>query len=299
MSLPRPKGEYRNAQHEGTPVTGLSAQAVRDSVRDLPPLPEVVMELIQSLGNEALGAEQLAQRIARDPALAAKTLRLANSSLYGMSRRVTSIGEATAILGLRNLRSVATAAGLVGSFAPSHCAGFEFKAFWHHTIGTALCARALAGAQGLDEEEAFTLGLLHDIGRLALASSFPEATARAMAHQRDSDGPTLESERAVLGTDHCAVGGMIAEHWCFAPAIVDAIVSHHEPAPSACASLADVVHVADNIAHALDLSKLDNDIVPPLSMPAWIRLRLDEGQCRAVFQQAEAQHEAVCAALSI
>jgi len=92
---------------------------------------------------------------------------------------------------------------------------------------------------------------------------------------------------------------MIAEHWCFAPAIVDAIVSHHEPAPSACASLADVVHVADNIAHALDLSKLDNDIVPPLSMPAWIRLRLDEGQCRAVFQQAEAQHEAVCAALSI
>jgi len=272
----------------------LSPEAVLASVRDLPPLPAVVMELIQSLGNEVVGAEYLAQEIARDPALSAKVLRLANSSLYGMSRQVTSISDATAILGLRSLRSVATAAGLAGSFASVHCAGFDFKAFWRHTIGTALCARALAQALRTNEETAFTLGLLHDIGQLALASNFPEATAGALQYQRAHDCHGLEAERATLGTDHCAVGGLIAEHWHFAPAIVAAIAGHHEPPMTGAA---DVVHVADNMAHALDLSLLEQELVPPLSMSAWMRLGLNEAQCRKIFQQVETEHEAVCAAL--
>lgn len=283
-------------------MSRLDAQTVAASVRDLPALPAVVMELIQSLGRSDINAEQLADKISHDQALTAKTLRLANSSFYGMSRKVTSIADATAILGLRTLRSVATAAGLAGAFSSSACRDLNFKAFWRHSIGTALCARSLAQTQKLDEESAFVVGLLHDIGRLALASNFPTAFAEAMLYQQAHDCPSLDAEQAVLGTDHAVVGGLIAEHWRFAPGIVEAIVQHHQPRASASGvapSMADLVNVADNMAHALDLSHLDSDLVPPISMDAWLRLALDDRRCREIFQQVEVQHEGVCQALLV
>jgi putative nucleotidyltransferase with HDIG domain len=275
----------------------LSAQDIVASVRDLPALPAAVMELIQSMGNSNVNAEELASKISNDQALAAKTLRLANSSFYGMSRQVTSIADATTILGLRTLRSVATAAGVAGNFAGVRCPGFDFNAFWRHCIGTALCARSLAQAARLEEETAFTLGLLHDIGRLALASSFADRYTQVLRYQREQDCPALEAERTILGTDHAQIGGLIAEHWRFAQGVVEAIVEHHDPKPAAVARLSDVVHVADNMAHALDLSRLEDDMVPPMSMAAWSRLALDERKCRQLFQSAESQHEAVCQAL--
>jgi putative nucleotidyltransferase with HDIG domain len=283
-------------------VTRLTAQAVVDSVRDLPALPAVVMELIQSLGRSDISAEQLAKKISHDQALTAKTLRLANSPFYGMSRKVTSIADATAILGLRTLRSVATAAGLAGTFSASACAGLDFKAFWRHSIATALCARSLALTQKLDGETAFVVGLLHDIGRLALASNFPQAFFEVLRHQRALDCLPFEAERAVLGTDHMIVGGLIAEHWHFTPGIIESIVQHHEPSSrpaGSLASLADLVNVADNMAHALDLSHLDGDMVPPIDMGAWLRLGVDEPRCIEIFRLAEAQHEDVCQALLV
>src|SRR3989344_4142313 len=165
----------------GAPVTSsmqLTPEAIRRSVRELPALPAVVLELIQSLGDSEVSAEQLAAKISQDQAIAAKTLRLANSSFYRLPRQVTSIAEATTILGLRTLRSVATAAGLAGGFAHSRCEGFDFDAFWRHSIGTALTAHAIAQRTRQDVDAAFTLGLLHDIGRLVLISAYPAEYAQ-------------------------------------------------------------------------------------------------------------------------
>lgn len=275
----------------------LRAEEVLASVHDLPALPAVVMELIQSIGDANVSAEVLAAKIALDQALAAKTLRLANSSFYGLSRQVTSIAEATTILGLRTLRSIATAAGLVNGFSGAACKGFPFDAFWRHAIGAALCARSLAQALRLDEDAAFTLGLMHDIGRLVLVSRHAERYAVALDHQRAQDCLASEAERFAFGTDHAVVGAMVAEHWHFAPAIVAAIAGHHDPQASDAMRLADVVHVADNMAHALDLSHQEDDMVPPLSVAAWSRLALNEGICVQVFRAAERQHDAVCQAL--
>ncbi len=278
-------------------MTPLSMQDVAASVRDLPALPAVVMELIHSIGDENVSAELLATKISRDQALAAKTLRLANSSFYGLSRRVTSIAEATAILGMRTLRSIATAAGLVGGFSDAACRGFHFDAFWRHAIGSALCARSLAQALRLDEDAAFTLGLMHDIGRLVLVSRYAERYAAALDYQREHDCLISEAEQFAFGTDHAAVGAMVVERWHFAPSVVAAIAGHHDPQATAADRLGDVVHVADNMAHALDLSHWDDDMVPPLSMAAWSRLALTESVCVQVFRATESQHDAVCQAL--
>ena len=275
----------------------LTPETILRSVRELPSLPAVVLELIQSLGDSNASAEQLAAKISHDQAIAAKTLRLANSSFYGLPRQVTSIAEATAILGLRTLRSVATAAGLAEGFAHSRCQGFDFDAFWRHSIGTALTARAVAQRTRQDEDAAFTLGLLHDIGRLVLISAYPDEYTRAIAYRTEHDCLMHVAERHQFGVDHAEVGGVMAEHWRFAPAIVSAIACHHRPAPDSTRGMTDLVHVAENIAHGLDLSHLQDDMVPLLALDAWSRVGLSDEQCLEVFEAVSEQHDVVCHAL--
>lgn len=275
----------------------LTPDAIARTVQELPALPAVVLELIQSLGDSHVSAEQLAVNISHDQAIAAKTLRLANSSFYGLPRQVTSIAEATAILGLRTLRSVATAAGLAGGFASSRCQGFDFDAFWRHSIATALTARAVAQRTRLDEDAAFTLGLLHDIGRLVLISAYPDDYAQAIAYRAEQDCLMHAAEQHYFGVDHAEVGGVMAEHWRFAPEIVAAIACHHRPPHATTRCLTDLVHVADNIAHGLDLSRKHDDMVPLLALDAWSRLALSDAQCAEVFDAVSQQHDVVCHAL--
>ncbi len=266
------------------------------AVRDLPPLPSVVLELVESLGHDELGAAQYAAKISRDQALAAKTMRLANSSFYGRGGQVRSVAEAIGVLGLRTVRGVVTAAGLAGSFRRHP--GFDHDAFWRHSIGSALCAQALAGELHRDDGDlAFTVGLLHDIGRLALASAFAPAHAEVERRRRDTDCPDLDAERAVLGLDHAEVGGLIALQWNFAPAIVDAISQHHAPAATAEVTLTGIAHVADAIAHALGLGGNADEAVPTLSLPVWAACRLDDAANMRLLASAEAQFDAICEVL--
>jgi putative nucleotidyltransferase with HDIG domain len=278
-------------------MSALTSEMVAKRVRELPALPAVVRELIECLGHEDVSAAQIAGKIAQDQALAAKTLRLANSSFYGLPRKVSSIAEASTILGLRMLRSVVVAAGLTSTIARRECEAFDFEGFWRHSIGTALCARALAKSLRFDEETAFTLGLLHDIGRLALVSSFPQRFSEVLRYQREADCLPSEAEQFVLGVQHDAVGALVAEHWRFSPAIVEAVAGHHEPHGEGSANLAELVHVADNIAHALDLSGTPDDMVPPLSQRAWSRLGMNPVICAEICAQARTQFADVCRAL--
>jgi putative nucleotidyltransferase with HDIG domain len=267
------------------------------ALRGLPPLPSVVLDLIASLGQEGLNAAQLAAKISRDQALTAKTLRLANSSFYGRGRQVHSVAEAITVLGLRTVRAVVMAAGLAGSF--SRQPGFDQDAFWRHSFGSALCAQALADELRRDDGDlAFTVGLLHDIGMLALASLFAPAYAEVGQWQRDHDCTGRDAERAVLGIDHAEVGRLIAQQWNFAPAIVDAIRQHHAPGcTGGQVTLTGIAHVADAIAHALGLAGDADEAVPALALPVWAACRLYDAACMRLFARTEAQFEAVCEAL--
>lgn len=279
-----------------TALRPISRDELRAALRDLPALPSVVLELIESLGHEELSAAQYAAKISRDQALAAKTLRLANSSFYGRGRQVHSVAEAISVLGLRTVRGVVTAAGMAGSFRRHP--GFDHHAFWRHSIGSALCAQALAGELRRDDGDlAFTVGLLHDIGRLALASAFAPAYAEVEQWRRDRDCFDGDAERAVLGIDHAEVGGLIARQWNFAPAIVDAIRQHHAPPDAAEVTLTGIAHVADAVAHALGLAGDADEAVPALVLPVWAACRLDDAACMRLFARTEAQFDTVREAL--
>jgi len=279
-----------------TPIRPISRDELLAALRDLPPLPSVVLELVESLGHEELSAAQYAAKISRDQALAAKILRLANSSFYGRGRQVRSVPEAITLLGLRTVRGAVTAAGLAGSFRRHP--GFDQTTFWRHSLGSALCAQALAGELRRDDADvAFTVGLLHDIGRLALANAFAPAYAEAERWRHDRDCTIGDAEHAVLGIDHAEIGGLIARQWNFAPAIADAISQHHVPPATPELTLTGIAHVGDAIAHALGLAGDADEAVPALALPVWAACGLDDAACMRVFAHAEAQFETVCQAL--
>lgn len=262
---------------------------VRRRIHKLPSLPKVVMELLASLDRDDVNIDALVKKIAKDQALAAKTLRLANSSFYGMARQVATIQDAVIILGFRTVRSLATTAALMGALTANAPGHFNAVPFWRHSIAVAICARELTSHLPLNPEQAYTAGLLHDIGRLALVTQFPSHYEATLAYRDEHDCNLLEAEQVMLGLDHAAVGQALTQHWQFPEELQQAVAGHHAPLVGGKQTLSLVVRAADVIAHALDLSRHWDDLVPPVPVGLWQRLGLDEKTLLSVFENTEKQ----------
>lgn len=272
-------------------MSALVLADVIKSIRDLPSMPVVVMELLNSFEQPDISMALLAEKVSRDQALAAKTLRLANSSFYGLQHKVNTIQQAVAVLGFDSVRTLTTAAAVIGNFSASRHASFDFNTFWRHSIGTALCAKKMAQALKLNQDYAFISGLLHDIGKLVLVTRFPEQYQEAMTYRAAGDGYMLEAERKVLGLDHMMAGQALAEYWKFPLLIQKAIGNHHAPETQHKGDIPSVIHVADAIVHALDLVKLEHGSVPEIVEGAWNSLDLTPAMMKGIFRDTEAEFE--------
>ena len=270
-------------------------------VRELPALPQAALEALAMLRDEEASAERCGELIARDQALLARTLCLANSAFYGVPGRVGSIRDAVHLLGRRALISLLTVATVSRQFDQHSCPQFVFAGFWRHAMAVALASHGLARVLEADEDLAFTSGLLHDIGRLALAAHFPAEMGAAIARSHTVDAGLASIEHEILGTDHVEVAAQVAAQWKFPPEVVQAIAGHHAPAAAAGGgpSLADIVHVADAMAHALDLTEDPNEMVPAIHGAAWERLALSPRVCLKVFHDTETGVAALCQAMSL
>jgi putative nucleotidyltransferase with HDIG domain len=275
----------------------LSLDDVIGKLQDLPSLPAVVMELLTSIDREDVDISVLARKVSHDQALTAKTLRLANSSTYGLQVKVTTIQQAITFLGFQTTRNLITAAAMTGCFPGGQCAGFDNTAFWRHSIATAACARVLARRMRFNQDYAFTAGLLHDIGRLVLVSTYPQRYAEVLAWRGAHDCELIEAERAVLGVDHVMTGVALAERWKFSETMRLGIAWHHEPERAGAGFLATIIHVANAIVHALDIAGEDDDLVPPVSPVAWSALGLNEEAYLHVFRETELQFDEISTVL--
>ena len=272
-------------------MTPPSLAQIVGSLRALPSLPTVVMELLRTMGEEDVDVDRLARGIGNDQALAARTLRVANSPFYGVQGKIDTIAEAITVLGFVNVRSLVTTAGIATAWPASAAAGFEGRIFWRHCLSVASCAEALAPYARLRPETLFLAGLLHDIGRLVLVATHPDAFAETLRRRKLDDGLLVDAERAVLGFDHAQIGSALCHHWHIPASIAEAVERHHQVRQDAAAAadMADVVHVADVVAHALDLADDAEAMVPPPNAAAWRRLGLGASDLRAVLEKTEHQ----------
>lgn len=269
---------------------------VQATIRQLPAWPAAVAKVLQTFQQEDPDIDLLIREIGHDQALAARVLRLANSPFYGLQTRVGTLHDAITVLGFRNVRAAVAGVAVMRCFAHNQIPGFDMTAFWNHATATAIASRAIARLARQPEELAFTAGLVHDIGALVLLTAIPAEMAKVLAYAGQRDCGLREAERDVLGFDHAAVGDALLQQWHFPEAICEAVRGHHESAE--IGRLADVVHVADVVVHAMAAAEHPGGRVPPLSDLAFNRLGLGVGKLKQVMHEVGRDFEPACQALA-
>jgi diguanylate cyclase (GGDEF)-like protein len=182
--------------------------------RSLPSVPAVAIKIMELCEQDDVGMPEVAAVLARDPALAAKVLKIANSAIYGVRSQVTTLDRAIAIMGINAVLSLSLSFSLVRTLHKSNHAGFDHLTYWRRSVITAATAKALgvsAGHAGLDEY--FLAGLLQDIGMLALNEALPDTYGRLIPRAVKDHNKLVALEREAFGTDHGAVGGWLLETW--------------------------------------------------------------------------------------
>jgi HD-like signal output (HDOD) protein len=224
-------------------------------VAELRALPAVAARVIEIAGGEKFSAHELAQAVASDQALTAKMLRLANSAYYGYPRKITTVRDAVVLLGFRAVRSAALASCVIDTL-PGQTSNIEGSRFWQFSVTVGMLAEVLATAHHRHMDEAFTAGVLHNIGRLALDQHRPRELMAVTTLSVQKKISMFEAEKVVLGFTDAELGGALAAHWNFPEELADGVAQHHLP-PDAITdsdSLAAYVSRARIFARASGLS---------------------------------------------
>lgn len=278
-------------------MSNSGVQRILASVKQLPPLSAAVAEVLASFERQDVDVNDLVSKIGLDQGIVTRVLRVANSAFYGLPNKVGTIHDAVVVQGLHNIRALVVAVGLIRQYVPRDHGRFNHSLYWQHSIGTGVCARVLAARLGLNAELAFTAGLLHDIGRLVVELVNPASFDTVMGHSIKHATSLQVAEQAVLGFDHAEIGFEITRMWNFPVTIQVAIRDHHQPEPES-GSLADLVHAANALCHALDIGNAEEDQVPPLSESALQRLGLRWEVIKNGLAEIERQYAAAKMILS-
>jgi putative nucleotidyltransferase with HDIG domain len=219
--------------------------------KNLPTIPTVLAKILQLVDSESSNGKELITIIERDQALTGKMLRLANSAFFGQSRRVATIPRAVVLLGFSTVRNLALGVKVWDALG-SGIARNRLEELWLHAVAVAAATKAVAAKlRAGDPDEAFTAGLLHDVGRLVLAMRFRDDYWRAVGGAGESE-PVAALEAQGLGIDHAEVAGWILEAWSLPPGIVEAVRLHH--ADEARAGVAGLLATVDRLVAWTDLA---------------------------------------------
>lgn len=269
-----------------------SLPEVEAAIGQLPALPTIILEVLRVIDSGEAEMLALDRLISNDQGLASRILRIANSPFYGMSSHIDTIKDACVLLGVHTLRHLTLACGVISRFPPGKEGGFDRLQLWRHAVGVGIAARVLAERCHVDADQAFTAGLLHDIGKLALDTCFPAQYAQVLSHRDSADCSLRAAELAVLGFDHSEVGVQLGKRWHLPDNICAAIGGHHNPDRDAPMALVDLVHIADLVCRGLEIGDGGDSVMPPLSEPALGRLGLSWEMLGAAFPEIERMNAA-------
>jgi putative nucleotidyltransferase with HDIG domain len=232
----------------------MNASELVAKVKNLPPVSHAALRLVSLLEQPAVGNDDVVQALKCDNVLTAKLLRACNSPYFGLSEPVASVDQAVLILGHQQiLHIVLTLAFGSAMVIPLPGYAVEANELWQHSLITATAAEAVVESVSdlnVDTPVAFTVGLLHDIGKLVLSQAltieFQEEIRRLVEQEKFSRS---EAEKEIIGTDHAEVGGHLLQSWHLPEEIVEAVANHHRPVLKPRPRLSVVTHLANCVAH--------------------------------------------------
>lgn len=193
---------------------------------DLPTVPSVASRVIEAVDDEKSSVADVRALIEQDAALAARIMKVSNSSMYSFATEICSLEQGLSLLGGRTVKNLVMAVAMrevYQNFGPVE------QRLWEHTTAAGPVAAALAErVGGVDTDEAFTVGLLHDIGKAALANSHHEEYEQVVARVDEKGVRYSDAERDVFGFDHAELGARVAERWELPERLVTVIRCHHD-----------------------------------------------------------------------
>ncbi len=264
------------------------------TVGDLPAVPALASEVMQLAEDPSTSASDLRQVIDKDPAVAARILKVANSALYGFSRGIETLNHAIALLGFRTVKNLVLAASLRQTFQSF---GLTEKLLWEHStmVGAVSMKLAKLPQIGCDAEEAFTAGLLHDLGKIAFNNSSREQYMKVITRVYNEGVSFVDAERDEFGFDHAELGACVADKWRLAPALTSAIRNHHSPEsfdklPDREMKLTAVIALSSTSCTKLGVGRRSPvEELDLTALPSWAALGLTEDDIDVVMGLVEDQ----------
>ncbi|MDQ2799119.1 MAG: HDOD domain-containing protein [Armatimonadota bacterium] len=250
-----------------------SVEQMLDKATDLAALPQVVFRVIELTGDPKATSADLEKVLGMDQALATKILTLANSSYYGLPRRVSSLRDAVVFLGFKSVKSLAMTISSFNVFlGKSDAPSLARRAVWRHSLETAQCAQIVSQhlhahvQETFSPDQAYTCGLLHDVGKMVLDQSkhalFVSITQLSRTHGLRFHDVEVE----VMPISHCQLGAAMGTRWNLPPLLCEAIAYHHAPREASLnPRLTATICLANEIAHYMEAA-------PEQSEDAWASL---------------------------
>lgn len=215
----------------------------------LRPFPAIALKALKLMSGTDTSLLELCNLIRSDPAISGAILRLANSPLVGFPKTVTSVLQASMLLGFRQLRSLVITLGLK-AYLHDACTPL-IRSCWRHSVACALIAERSAKWSFLDNDFAHTAGILHDIGRIALATLMPDSYLRVVEHGANRPQDLLQVEWELCGIDHNQAGSSLVTAWNLPDAFLETTACHHTPEQCTLAGAASLIPPSCALADAL------------------------------------------------
>ncbi len=239
---------------------------------DLPTLPTVALEVAALLDDPRSTPRQITEVMKADQALTSKVLKLVNSAYYGIPGGVASVERAVAFLGYNTIFQLLIGVSVLEFSRLGGAAGIDIREFWKHSLGVAVAAEMIGARIGYEgKEELFAAGLLHDLGKLALAKVAKKKFILAVEQARKDGIRLLKAEREQGLPTHDKVGDTLARQWRFPPALRAAIAAHHrsrevrnQTVPTPMQALLDIVVLADSLCRRFEIGDGGDPVIPDL-----------------------------------
>ena len=253
-------------------------ESILAAIKDLPSIPKVVFEVTRLLNDSKTATNRLSEVIGKDQGLTSKVLAIANSPLYGIKRKVSSIEFAVLILGFQEIKNIVAALSFVDSIEVVPTEYFDPQEFWLHSMLVGTAAKGISQHLGFEfGSEAFVAGLLHDLGILVIHKFFHPEFIQIVEKASSENMSILKAEAEVLGLTHQEIGRFLAEKWDLPLILCESINYHHTPSQAIENKyFVSIIHLVDYMTQCLGVANfywdrdmvMDNQILELLNFPS-------------------------------
>lgn len=250
------------------------------SLNALPTLPTIFARLSEALEDEYASNQMIAQIISSDQASSFKVLKVANSPIFGVQRKIESINQALLFLGHTEIKNILLALSIIKQFdSKGDLNSLRSVDLWAHSIATGVICRNLAIVSGQKKvDNYFLAGILHDVGKLLFLQFARQEYATAVMFARDERIPIIIAEREILKIDHTQAGQILSEKWKIPSYIQETVQYHHSAqTPKGTNHLLSTVHIANIIARIMKLGFSGDHLIPQPNIAVWSEISLDKG----------------------